>query len=346
MQKIFNFLACFSWALLLTACGEVKSPPSTSTGGSDLSLKKYFAASPTPAVYRFAKLSNGAYFYTGSDTEAQTIFQQYPDFRYEGVAFARDVGGNGQPIYRFANLQNGGYFYTGSAEERDVVIRDYPHMRFEGTTFAVAPAQQNSAPPVYRLANLSNGAYLFTQSAEERDYAVSLGMWRSEGSTFRANAVAVAAPVASPDAYRGYFAADWGTPAPFSIDETIGRHTCLTPPAGEVIQFAPVGPFVRYSGDCLLSYTISAAKFADFKQSMSNFSAFRAEVSKAASKSFHDHFDWIFLVYDYADTAPPGTNPYGAYLSTGSRKAGRPRRLMGTVMLPFLDGFDLAPVLH
>jgi hypothetical protein len=350
MQKI---IGCCFYSLLasfLVSCGDVNPLNSQNTGTSTVREKAYFSVSPTPAVYRFAKLPNGTYFYTGSEAEAEAILQRRPDFRYEGIAFAQDNSSGGQPIFRFANLLNGNgsYFYTGSTVERDIVIRDYPHMRFEGSTFAVAPPQDALAKPVYRLANLNTGAYLFTQSPEERDYAESLGMWRSEGSTFRANAIANTAPAASAKAYSGYFSADWGTPAPASIDQKIGRHTCLTPPVGDPIQSAPIGPFVRYSGDCLLSYTVSPERFAELKQGQTRAAIINttSEIAKAASNSFHDHFDWIFVIFDYAGTTPPGANPYGTYYSSSSRKEGRPRRFMGSMMLPFLDAFDRGPVLH
>ena len=183
--------------LSLSACGDSGLAPSS--GGSvtelapqahgispALNTKSTFAPALVPTVYRFAKISNGSYFYTGSDEEAQTIIKSYPDFRYEGPAFERDISGQGQPVFRFANLRNGGYFYTGSVEERDIVIRDYAHMRYEGSTYSVAPQGSSLSKPVYRLANLVNGAYLYTLSDAERDYAVSLGQWRFEGTSFRA----------------------------------------------------------------------------------------------------------------------------------------------------------------
>lgn len=180
-------------ALLLTACGSgtesavnVVAPPIAESSSIDVSKKNTYTQAALPTVYRFAKISNGAYFYTGSDEEAQTILRDYPDFRYEGYAFLRDTAQLGQPVYRFANTRNGGYFYTASAVERDTVLRDYPHFRFEGSTFSVAPNTATEAKPVYRLANRNNGAYLYTSSAAERDYAISLGMWRSEGTAFNA----------------------------------------------------------------------------------------------------------------------------------------------------------------
>ena len=196
--EFFNFLmtALVVVCLLLSACGEGSQPaepkaaapnfgvPTVSEKGA--SEAAAFVPASMPTVYRFAKVSNGAYFYTGNVDEIRQILAFYPDFRFEGPAFKHDISGAGQPVYRFANLRNGGYFYTGSVEERDVVIRDYPHMRFEGSTFSAAASANADVQPVYRLANLVNGAYLYTLSTTERDYAVSLGHWRFEGTSFKA----------------------------------------------------------------------------------------------------------------------------------------------------------------
>jgi hypothetical protein len=144
-------------------------------------------------VYRFAKVSNGAYFFTGNAAERAQILAGYPDFRAEGIAFQRYADPTaGSPVYRFANLSNGGYFYTGSAAERDATIANYPNMRFEGSTFSVAEPGTGGALPVYRLANLNNGAYLYTTSPQERAAAVGLGFWRDEGISFHAPGTALA----------------------------------------------------------------------------------------------------------------------------------------------------------
>lgn len=144
-------------------------------------------------VYRFAKLSNGAYFYTGSEQEKDLILRTIPDMRYEGVAFGRVDGA--VPVYRFANLSNGGYFYTANASERDIVIAGRKDMRYEGTSFSVPAIGDSESQAVYRLANLNNGAYLYTASAPERDAALALGFWRYEGVAFAGYAAPAAAPV-------------------------------------------------------------------------------------------------------------------------------------------------------
>jgi Repeat of unknown function (DUF5648) len=190
-------LASALLSTLLAACGSgtqnsapiAASPEGGKTAGSSGITEKAvvaFVPELVPTVYRFAKFSSGAYFYTGNEFEVQTIINSYPDFRYEGPAFERDVSGRGQPVYRFAK-PDGGYFYTGSEAEKSEVLANYPTWRFEGSTFAVAPAGQTTdIKSVFRLANLTNGAYLLTASTPESNYAVSLGNWRFEGTTFSA----------------------------------------------------------------------------------------------------------------------------------------------------------------
>jgi Repeat of unknown function (DUF5648) len=138
-------------------------------------------------IYRFARISNGAYFYTGSAAEADQIKLNNTDFRYEGIAFyGYDSGG--RTVFRFANLTNGGYFYTASVAERDYVLTNaYEKTRFrlDTATFQVALETDTTGLPVYRLANLVNGAYLHTSSLAEVNYAVNtLEIWRDEGLKF------------------------------------------------------------------------------------------------------------------------------------------------------------------
>jgi hypothetical protein len=183
--KRFAFLVVIAG---ITACGGGNtSTPVATTNRSSSDIYEKAVGNVVP-IYRFARISNGAYFYTGSSVEADQIKATYSDFRYEGIAFyGYDSGG--RTVFRFANLTNGGYFYTASTVERDYVLNDpYEKTRFrlDASTFQVAPEADTSALPVYRLANLVNGAYLHTSSAAEVSYAVNnLGIWRDEGLKFR-----------------------------------------------------------------------------------------------------------------------------------------------------------------
>lgn len=179
-------VGCASIALLAAACSE----PGLETKDTSVVAKSGIAP-----VYRFAKLSNGAYFYTGNEAEKNLLLAGgHPDFRYEGIAFQSRTDGVGQPVYRFANTLTGGYFYTASRQESEAVRNDpvYSHMRFEGTSFAVASAGTAGAIAVHRMANLVNGGYLYTADPRERDAALGLGVWRYEGVNFWAPSAAAA----------------------------------------------------------------------------------------------------------------------------------------------------------
>lgn len=172
--------------VLTAGCGGADAPVTRGApaGVATEAAAEEKASGTTADVYRFAKISNGAYFYTGSAWERDQILASYPDFRYEGVAFQQLSNTPGAPVFRFANLANGGYFYTASVEERDFVRGTRPDMRFEGTSFSVVTPASPGGIAVYRLANLSNGAYLYTAIAVERDFAIGLGTWRPEGIAF------------------------------------------------------------------------------------------------------------------------------------------------------------------
>jgi Repeat of unknown function (DUF5648) len=167
--------------LALAACGEDKLVQQSSVAepnNREIAAK----AVGTAPVFRFAKISSGAYFYTGSAQEAEYINASIPDFRYEGVAFQQITGGTGVPVYRFAKLDSGGYFYTASEAEKNQVIALYAsRFRYEGEAFKV---ESTGGQPTYRLANANNGAYLYTTSLDEYNYAGTLPGWRKEGPAF------------------------------------------------------------------------------------------------------------------------------------------------------------------
>ncbi len=180
----------------------------------------------TAPVYRFAK-SNGAYFYTGSAVEAEEIRLNYPDFRYEGVAFNQVTSGNGQFVYRFANVETGGYFYTASVAEKDYVLSNPIYkvrFRLDEAGFSVAPDSDSAAYPIYRAANRANGGYLYTLSQAEVSNAVNvIGTWNDEGLKFRVpNVPTVNAswPVASFGAYTLYSGFGTIDPNAATVNET------------------------------------------------------------------------------------------------------------------------------
>jgi Tol biopolymer transport system component len=178
-QLFFCFIATF----LLISCGSgLENSVDTEPVQTNQATEK--SVSQLVPIFRFARISNGAYFYTGSAAEADAIKLGNPDFRFEGIAFYGNASG-GTTVFRFANLTNGGYFYTASLAERDYVLTDpffSRRFRLDAATFQIANENDNSKVPVYRLANLVNGAYLYTTNAAEVDYAVNtLRIWRDEG---------------------------------------------------------------------------------------------------------------------------------------------------------------------
>lgn len=183
LSRLRRWVGAVLGATVIVGCGGADAPSSRGLVSAEAPTEKANTGS-TGDVYRFAKLSNGSYFYTGNAGERDLIIAGYPDFRYEGVAFQQYLGAGGTPVYRFANLNTGTYFYTANAAERDLVRGTRPDMRYEGTTFSVALPTSPAAQAVYRLANLTNGAYLYTSSTDERDYALSLGIWRNENIAF------------------------------------------------------------------------------------------------------------------------------------------------------------------
>ncbi len=198
-----------SSAALLAGCG---SGDFAAPAKSNIAVEK--AGETLVPIYRFARISNGAYFYTGSAAEANSIRATNSDFRYEGVAF-NGYSSGGQTVFRFANLSNGGYFFTASVAERDNVLSDPLYktiFRLDNATFQVALDSDATALPVYRIANLVNGAYLYTLSLPEVNNAVNvIRSWRDEGLNFKVPA-ATASLATFAGRYAGtYSGAETGT---------------------------------------------------------------------------------------------------------------------------------------
>ena len=140
-------LLCVVFSLAACGTGETDSSAAggfTGTGQQAIVREAAYPSAPAgyDYVFRFAKISNGAYFFTGSQVERDLIIGTLADFRCEGVGFLQTTSSSipNIPVFRFANLGNGGYFYTSSVGERDLVIQSRPDMRFEGSTFSVAQA--------------------------------------------------------------------------------------------------------------------------------------------------------------------------------------------------------------
>lgn len=101
-------------------------------------------------VYRFFNTDTKSHFYTISETEKNTIIENYAWYTYEGIAwyaFDNEINAptDALPVYRFFNLNTGCHFYTISETEKDTVIANYDWYRYEGVSWYafIAPG-----PPV------------------------------------------------------------------------------------------------------------------------------------------------------------------------------------------------------
>lgn len=101
-----------------------------------------FYTSPTAAagfspVYRFRNNFNGAYLYTISLAEYNSILQNYPQFVYEGIAWYAEPSNvaGGLPLYRF--LITTSHIYTAYESERLAILANYPSFKFEGTSYYI-----------------------------------------------------------------------------------------------------------------------------------------------------------------------------------------------------------------
>jgi predicted small lipoprotein YifL len=251
--RVFATITMIS--LSLAGCGEGPLIPPSATVAKP--TEKAIVNVP---VYRFAKISNGAYFYTSNVVEFDDINKNYPDFRFEGVSFQAVTGG-GIPVYRFAKLDNGAYFYTTSVEEKNTIAASYPNFRYEGEAFNVPSA---GGQPMYRLANISNGAYLYTSSLEEYNYAQTVG-FRGEGEKFRVpGGLLLSGTVFDSVAWANadVFVMDSLRQTRFATTNGLGGYsvdiTGLTPPLGIVATYKQPGAIADYMGSFLATLPTNA----------------------------------------------------------------------------------------
>lgn len=101
-----------------------------------------FYTSPTAAagfspVYRFRNNLNGAYLYTISLAEYNSISQNYPQFVYEGIAWYAEPSSaaGGLPLYRFRTTTS--HIYTAYESERLSILANYPSFVFEGISYYI-----------------------------------------------------------------------------------------------------------------------------------------------------------------------------------------------------------------
>ena len=92
------------------------------------------AAPAVNPVFRFYNQETGTHFYTIAAAERDRVIGSYPQFIYEGPAFAAlpQAAAGALPVFRFYNTKTGTHFYTNSTTERDHVIATFPQFVVRG----------------------------------------------------------------------------------------------------------------------------------------------------------------------------------------------------------------------
>ena len=171
-------------ALRVDAVGPEAAHRSRRSASAAAALAALLAlASPAPAsaqgveaVYRFYNHETGTHFYTTSIAERDGVVGKFPQFAYEGAAFAAAAAGSAGavPVFRFYNGNTGTHFYTASVSERDGLLAYYPQFAYEGTAWhALAADGGDGRTAVFRFFNRNTGAHFYTASAAERDKVVA-----------------------------------------------------------------------------------------------------------------------------------------------------------------------------
>ena len=133
-------------------------------------------------VHRFYNPTNGAYFFTAFESEAQAVVDNNPVWEYQGPVFEVEYGpaeGN-LPVYRFLNTKVGAHFFTMNEAEKASVIANLSHQyQYEGVAFYARADQLLYDPsnpsgvasyPIWRCYLPQTSSHYFTASKAEVDY--------------------------------------------------------------------------------------------------------------------------------------------------------------------------------
>lgn len=130
----------------------------------------------TGATYRFYNSASNSYFWTMSNSEVQSIFDFYPQFKYEGLAYyASTSNGIGLlPVYRFRNKINGSYLWTIDQGERNSIRLNYSEFFIEeGISWYANQTFVQGYLPLYRFRDFTNSTYFYTASESEKNSLLS-----------------------------------------------------------------------------------------------------------------------------------------------------------------------------
>lgn len=129
----------------------------------------------TSSVYRFWNNTSHHHFYTVSAFEKDFVIQHYPEWTYEGVAYAtapNETDGL-MPVHRFWSERYRCHFYTISEKEKKYVINNLSHdWTYEGIAFYASPEKDIAPNSVYRFWSNKYKSHFYTLSANERDEVI------------------------------------------------------------------------------------------------------------------------------------------------------------------------------
>ncbi|MEM9507078.1 MAG: Calx-beta domain-containing protein [Cyanobacteria bacterium P01_E01_bin.35] len=145
-------------------------------------------------VFRFLDSETGAYFYTDSAEERESITENKTNFIQEDSSFASvdsDSVDNEIDIFQLFNSKTGGYLYTGDTAERDFILENSADFVFEEVAFAAFETNVDNSIPVYRFFETNAGIHFYTASETERSFIEdNLSNFNFEGIAFFALPVA------------------------------------------------------------------------------------------------------------------------------------------------------------
>jgi hypothetical protein len=163
---------------------EINGPAFRIGGLYDLNIELKAGATATHfaagRLHEFYNLKTKAYFFTGSSDEAAAVYNQSPNWKYQGAAFYIEGEENAGkkkpknvPVFRFFNKISKSHFYTASPSERDNVIRDLSEFyTYEGIAFYARTWQDNSKVdrPVHRFYVHNTSSHYFSANIAQVEH--------------------------------------------------------------------------------------------------------------------------------------------------------------------------------
>lgn len=126
-------------------------------------------------LYRLYNPNSGEHFYTGDDTEKNSLV--LAGWKYEGIGWYGPESTH-TPVYRLYNKTAGDHHYTTDSKEKNTLVR--LGWKYEGVKWGSDDQQR---VPLYRVYNPNTktaGSHHYTSEIAERNSLISQG-WKNEG---------------------------------------------------------------------------------------------------------------------------------------------------------------------